>query len=347
MESAARSWTLGEIASLLNGELRGPADLRVSRPVPADSDDPEGLAFAENESYLKKAEAAAVGALLVPRSMRATEKPCIAVDDPRMTFGMILGMTARPLAIEPGVHPTAIVHPEATVAPTASVGAYTVVERGAAIGERCRVHAFCYVGENCRLGNDVLMYPHVVLVQDVEVGAKTILHGGCVLGTDGFGFVRVSGRMMKVPQVGRIALGEDVEIGALTAVDRATAGETRIGRGTKIDNLVQIAHNVNLGEDGVMAGQVGIAGSTRIGDRFVMGGQAGVGDHVTIVDDVHLSGRASVYNDLKNPGQYVGNPAVPGLRGARSALIAQQLPEMLNRIRALEKKVAELEEGSK
>jgi UDP-3-O-[3-hydroxymyristoyl] glucosamine N-acyltransferase len=342
MEKRSQSWTLGEIAEMLKGELHGPADLRIDRPAPADSTDPHGIAFCESEDYLAVAERSGVGALLVSRDLKPA-KPYIAVDSARASFGMLLALSVRPLPLEPGVHPSAIVSPFAEVHESASIGPYVVIEAGAQVSAGAKVFPFCYVGEGCSVGENATLYPSVTLYQDVEVGARTIIHSGAVIGADGFGYVWDGKRRIKVPQVGRVVIGQDVEIGAVTTVDRATAGETVVGRGTKIDNQVQVGHNCRIGEDGVIAGQCGFSGSCVVGDRFVMGGQAALSDHAIVTDDVTFAGRTATSQEISEPGVYFGVPARPAQEALRAYLLQPKLPEMYARLKKLEKRLAELE----
>lgn len=342
METRAQGWTLGEIAEMLKGELGGPADLRVERPATADSSDPKGLAFCESEEYLAIAEQSGVGAILIGRDA-TSKKPHVKVDQPRMAFGMLLALSARPLPIELGIHATAIISADAHVDESASIGPYVVVERGARIEAGARIHPFCYIGENCSVGESSTLYPGVTLYQDVLIGARSIVHSNAVLGADGFGFVWDGKRRVKIPQVGRVLIGDDVEIGAGTTVDRATAGETMIGSGTKLDNMVQVGHNCRIGADGVIAAQTGISGSCIIGDRFVAGGQCGLSDHARIADDVVFAGRTATSQTIDQAGTYFGVPARPAYEGLRSFLLQPKLPEMHARIRKLEKRLEELE----
>jgi UDP-3-O-[3-hydroxymyristoyl] glucosamine N-acyltransferase len=273
----------------------------------------------------------------------SSKKPHIKVDSPRVAFGMLLALSARPLPLQAGIHETALISPLAEVHESASVGPYVVVEAGAKIGAGARVYPFCYVGEGCSIGEKAVLYPNVTLYQDVEVGARAIIHSSAVLGADGFGFVWDGKRRIKVPQVGRVLIGDDAEIGAASTIDRATAGSTVIGRGTKIDNLVQVGHNVRIGEDGVIAGQSGISGSCVVGDRFVMAGQCALSDHATITDDVTFAGRTATSKDITEPGVYFGVPAKPAQEGLRAFMLQPKLPEMFARIKKLEKRLAELE----
>lgn len=337
------TWTLDELAQLLGGTREGSETLDIRRPASAEDDAPDGLTFATNERYLTAAEASKVGAVLIGPDMRGCAKPAIRLADPRAAFGKFLSMCARPLPLEPGVHEKAVVHPEAQVHPTASVGPFAVVEQGASIGAGARVFPFCYVGESCVVEARATLYPHVVLYQEVTVGEGTIVHAGAVLGADGFGYAWDGQRRIKVPQVGTVRLEDDVEVGANTTIDRATAGETVIGTGTKIDNLVQIAHNSRIGSHGVIASLTGLSGSTIAGDRVVMGGQVATSGHLRIGDDVTLSGRTGVTKDVLEPGTYFGLPARPYGEATRLHALQQKLPDLVRRIKELERKIAEIE----
>ena len=346
METTTRSWTLGEIAELLGGLLDGPSELLISRPVPAGSSDPHGITFAESAEYLAKITDTMVGAVLVPKGTPSLVVASIQVDHPREAFGRLLALFHRPLPIEQGIHSTAVVSPLATISPSASIGPYAVVEKFAVIGDNCRIYPFAYIGESCHLDNGVTVFPHAVLYQEVQVGERSIVHAGAVLGADGFGFVwdgRERKRRMKVPQVGRVIIGSDVEIGALTAIDRATAGETEIFEGVKLDNLVQVGHNCTIGEHTVIAGQTAVGGSSHVGKRNDIGGQVAINDHVEMGDDIILAGRTGVTKDLLEAGVYWGVPAIPIVTAKRVSALTLKLPEMYRRMKDLEAKLAELE----
>ena len=350
METTTRSWTLGELADLLGGTLDGPSDHRILRPVPAGSSDPEGITFAESPEYIAKIVNTPVGAVLVPRGSPSYGVPSIQVDRPRVAFGRLLALCNRPLPIEPGIHPTAVVSPEAAVSPSASIGAYAVVERYATIGDGSKVYPFAYVGESCVLGENVVINPHAVLYQDVHVGDRSIVHAGAVIGADGFGFVwdgPERTRRIKVPQVGRVSIASDVEVGALTAIDRATAGQTEVCQGVKLDNLVQIGHNCVVGEHTVIAGQTAVGGSSTIGTRNEIGGQVAVNDHVVVGNDIILAGRTGVTKDLPDAGVYWGVPARPIVAVKRMTTLMAKLPEMHKKIRDLEARLAQLEQKEK
>jgi UDP-3-O-[3-hydroxymyristoyl] glucosamine N-acyltransferase len=329
------SWTLRRLAALTGAEPRGDPNLVIHRPVDVDAEDPAGVAFCERRAHLDRS--AGVGVVIVPPGLAAGDRPHLVAARPRMAFQRILEDYHRPRALPPGRHPTAVVHESASVDPSARIGPYAVVEAGARIAAGVQLSAFCYVGAGCVLGEDTVVHPRVTLYPEVSVGQRCILHSGAVLGADGFGFLPVDGRWVKVPHVGTVSVADDVEIGAGSTVDRATAGVTRIGAGTKIDNLVQIGHNVHLGADCVVSGQTGIGGSARIGDRVRLAGQAGVADHVRIADDVTVGAGSIVHANLREPGTYWGRPARPFAQASRINAMLPRLAGLLQRVRRLER----------
>ena len=341
MDPKAEGWTLGELTTLIGGKLDGPADFRVTRPVRADSVDPQGIAFAEKQSYVDAATG--VGALVVSEDIDVRGKPAIRVTQPRFAFARILHLAHRPIPIMEGIHPSAQIDSRAWVDRSASIGPFVIIERHARIGPRAEVHAGAYIGDSCEVGAETIIYPGAVLVQDVRVGARCILHANCVLGADGFGFVWDGKQRVKVPQVGGVVLGDDVEVGAGTCIDRSTCGETVIGDGTKLDNMVQIAHNVTLGTAVAIAAHSSVAGSSHIGDRVVMGGQSGVADHLSVAADSMLGGRAGVLQSLDEPGSYLGFPAQDSRDAIRQMHALKELPALLKRVRVLEAQISQME----
>ncbi|MBE1469068.1 UDP-3-O-(3-hydroxymyristoyl)glucosamine N-acyltransferase [Kibdelosporangium phytohabitans] len=327
------SWTLAELAGPLSAAVGDSPDFRVLRPVAVDSDDPGGLTFCESRKYLRQLTAHAAGAVIVPPGLEV-DRPHLIASKPRVAFETFLTMCRRPLPSRTGVHPTAIVDPLAEVDATASVGPYAVIEQGARIGAGVKVFPFCYVGENCVVGADTVLYPHVVLYQDVKVGARCVLHAHVTLGADGFGF-RWDGRTQrKIEHVGGVLIGDDVEIGASSAVDRATAGATAVGDGVKLDNMVQIGHNARIGDHTVICGQSAVAGSSVLGERVTLAGQTGVADHVTVAGGVSFAARTLTTKDIPDPGVYYGVPARPLAEGLR---IVARLPHLHERIEKLER----------
>lgn len=341
MAESQRRYTLSQLADMVGGELDGPPDLVISRPVPADSDDDTGISFAENEKFLRSALSSGIAAILVPAETAPIPKPCIRVAHPRMAFGIVLAAYERQRELQ-GIDPTARIHESAQIDPTAAIGPYAVVEADASVGPQCRVMSHAVIGPGCRLGEGCDVFPHAVLVQDVTLGRRCRIHPGAVIGSDGFGYFWNGQAQQKVPQAGGVILGDDVEVGANSCIDRATCGETVIAHGVKIDNLVQIGHNCRIGAHTVMASQVGISGSTVIGERNVFGGQAATSDHVTVGNDMVFGGRSGVMGDMDTPGQYFGTPPVPLSTAMRVLALQGRLPDLYKRMRELEKQIEEL-----
>lgn len=321
----------------MGGELSGNPAAVISRPVEAGSNDPHGITFAEGSKYYDRVQGSGVGAVIVPLDAPEMDCPTIRVDAPRAAFGLLLHRAKQPLPHNPGVHATAIVE-GATIAADASVGPYAVIAPGAVVESGATVHAFCYVGPRCVVGVGSVLYPHVVLVEDVILGRGCTLFPGVVLGADGFGYVWTGSEHAAIPQVGGVRLADHVDVGANTTIDRATAGDTTLGQGVKVDNLVQIAHNVKIGPYTVIASQVGLAGSAQIGAGVLMGGQAAVADHATVGDRVILAGRSGVMKAVQEPGEYFGLPATPIREAMRQMALMRKLPDLLARLEALEKK---------
>lgn len=345
MAAEAKQYTLGELAPMLGCELVGDPAFVVSAPATSKSSNANGLTFAENDIYLEEARSSGVGAVIVPESVTEFPKPFLRSKSPRLSFFKLLTLFQPQFGGNGTLHPTAAIGDGVNVE-GASVGAYAVIESGAQIEPGATVMAHAYVGPGCIVRKGAIVMPQAVLLRDVEVGEDSEVGPGAVLGHSGFGYVWDGQQQLRVPQVGGVILGKNVHIGALTAVDCATADNTAIGDDTKLDNLVQVGHNVQIGKHGVFASQVGIAGSTTIGDNHMAGGQAGYNDHICVGDDVVVGGRAGVLADLPEPGTYLGIPVVPKNRFYRIKAVEHSLPELLGRVRALEKKIKELEKES-
>ena len=302
------------------------------------------LANPRYESYLDQTQASAI---IVSENHRSIGKPLIQNPNPYLAFlkaiRLFAGEAERPCA---GVHPTAVVSEEAYVAQDASIGPYVVIERGASIGARAIVHAGCYVGARARLGDEILLYPNVTVREECVLGDRVIVHSGTVVGSDGFGFVRDGDVYRKLPQVGNVVVEDDVEIGANVTIDRATTGTTRIGAGSKIDNLVQIAHNVQVGENCIIVAQVGISGSTVLGDHVVLAGQVGIVGHIEIGDGASVGAQSGVSKSVKAGERMFGYPAMPLRQAKRIEASIRNLPELIQTVRRLKRRVDELE-GSK
>ncbi len=342
MDQSSLTHTLEEIARIVDGQMFGPGDLIITDAVPAGDSGTSAITFAESDAYLKFVENSDVAAVLVGKEVESS-KPHIRCDDPRKAFVRILATLIRELPLASGIHATAIVSQDAVVHSSARIGPYCVIERGVVIEEDVRVYPFCYIGEDCRLGKSCRLFPHVTLYQEVRLGDRTTVHAGSVLGADGFGYYFDAGMHKKIPQVGGVVVGDDCEIGALTAIDRAMAGDTKIGEGTKLDNLVQIAHNVSVGKHTVMAAQVGIGGSSRIGAYNVFAGQSGAADHVATPDASQFGAGTGVTRDILEPGGYMGRPVTRPVAEERRIMAAMtKLPALIRRVRELEEEVAKL-----
>jgi UDP-3-O-[3-hydroxymyristoyl] glucosamine N-acyltransferase len=342
LDQSPLTHTLDEIARIVDGQLHGPGDLIITDAVPAGDSGASAITFAESAEYLSFVEASDVAAVLVGEDVDSS-KPHIRCKNPRKAFVRILATLVRELPLQEGIHETAIVSNEAKVHPSARVGAYCVVERGVVIDEDSKVYPFCYIGENCRIGKGCRVYPHATFYQDVSLGDRTVIHANSVLGADGFGYYFDAGTHKKIPQVGGVVIGDDCEIGALTAIDRAMAGDTCVGDGTKLDNLVQIAHNVNVGKHTVMAAQVGIGGSSKIGDYNVFAGQAGAADHVSTPPGSTFGAGTGVTRSVVEPGAYWGK-FIPRKAAEEKKIQTAlgKLPELLKRVRELEEQVRRL-----
>jgi UDP-3-O-[3-hydroxymyristoyl] glucosamine N-acyltransferase len=239
-----------------------------------------------------------------------------------------------------GIHPTAVVAPGARIAAGASIGPYVVIGEGADIAEGAVLHPFACVGAHARIGAGAILHPHVVLYPRTVVGERVVLHAGAVVGADGFGYIARGGRHLKVPQVGCAVLENEVEVGANSAIDRAALDETRVGAGTKIDNLVQVGHNVRIGRSSILCGQAGIAGSTTLGDGVVLAGQVGVSNRITIGDGVRVAAKSAVFDDVAKGMQVAGTPAIEASRWRRQVALLRRLPELRKRLTAIERGAA-------
>ncbi len=338
--------TVGSLAALVGGSVLGDADREIDDVADLESAGPRHVSFLANPKYQAAVACTAAGAVLVRRRIEKAKAALIICGDPYLAMAQIaqhLHPEPRPDAgIEAGAHVSA----QAEVDSSATVRVGAIVEAGATIGARSIIGPGSYVGARARLGADVRLHPGVRVLDRCVVGNRCILHAGVVIGSDGFGYAPDSeGRRHKIPQVGIVILEDDVEIGANTTIDRATFGQTRIGAGTKIDNLVQIAHNVQTGSHCIIVSQTGIAGSTRLGSRVIVGAQGGIVGHLEIADGVMFGARSGVVSSVTEPGIYSGTPVIPHKKWLRVAIAQQTLPELRHRVRELEERLAALEAG--
>lgn len=329
---------LGEIAQMIGGELRGSPDKLISRPVPNGTNDESGITFAANEKYIKQVLETAIGAVLVPKECPPLPLDTIACDNPRAAFGIVLALFDRTPKVSAGIHPSAVVAETAVIDPTACIGPFVFVGEYAEIGAGASIHSGCSIGDRSTIGERSVIFPNVTIYHDVSIGQRCILHSGSVIGADGFGFAFNGQEHVKIPQVGGVKIGDRVEIGANSTIDRATCGETVIGDGCKLDNLVHVAHNTVIGKNVVLAAGCGISGSVEIGDGCVFGGQAGVADHVSIAAGTMVGGGSGIISSIPEKGNYFGYPAMPHQAALRSFAVYQRLPELSKRVKELERK---------
>lgn len=332
--------TVEKLASLVGGRVVGDGSLPIQAARPVAEAGPGDITFVEDDRYAKLLRASPASAAFIGPHFRppAGERPptVIEVADPRAAFIAVrshLAAADRPRWT--GIHPLAHVADSARLGVNVAIYPFAYVGEGAIVGDDCTLHPGAIVGECCRLGHNVVLHPHVVLYEGVTLGDRVEVHAGTVLGADGFGYRLVEGRHVKVPQTGTLEVGADVEIGANCTIDRGTFGATTIGEGSKIDNLVMVGHNNQIGRHNLLCGQVGIAGSCKTGDHVVMAGQAGIKDHVAIGENAIVGAQAGVHHDIPAAQQVLGSPAMP-LRDQRRlfALIAR-LPEMQRTLREL------------
>jgi UDP-3-O-[3-hydroxymyristoyl] glucosamine N-acyltransferase len=348
--------TVSELASLVQGRVHGPADRTVLAARTLHEAGPDDVSFVENERHLKHLKSCRAAALVVSAELAAQPESLvgppghvfalIAAADPLAAFVTVYRrLQGDPPAPPAGVSPQAAIHPTAKLGPGCIVMPFAVVGEGSVLGARCVLHAGAHVGAACRLGDDVVLHPHAVLYDRCVIGSRVLIHANAVLGADGFGYRFMGGRHVKVPQLGHVEVGDDVEIGACSTIDRGTFGPTRIGDGTKIDNLVQIGHNCRIGKHNMLCGLVGIAGSCTTGEYVVMAGAVGVADHLTIGDRAVIGARSGVPGHVGADQRMLGYPARPEGEMRRIFATLAQLPEMWRDLRHVKKQLEALSPG--
>lgn len=337
---------LSELAEKIDGVLEGDGSIEVLSVAAVGDAAADQVSFIANPKYASAAASTKAGAVIVPEDW-SSECPAalIRAKNPDAAFAAAAGLFYTPVpAPVPGIHPSAVVAEDAVLAEGVTVGPHAVIESGAEIGANTVISAQCYIGHQSRIGADSFLYPQVSLRENVTIGDRVIIHNGTVVGSDGFGYsVGSDGARTKIPQIGTVVIEDDVELGANVCVDRARFGQTRIGKGTKIDNLVQIAHNVIIGEHSVMCGQAGTSGSTTIGSRVILAGQAGLAGHLKVGDGAIVGAQSGVMSDIDPNAFVIGSPAMPHMKFKKSVANTLLLPKLKERVVALEKKVRQLE----
>lgn len=341
---------LSDIAQMVGGQLIGEATVDIQACAGIDEAKEGDITFIAHDKYLAKAEQSKASAFLIPRSMTLDQarwpgKSFIKVDNPSYSFTQLLNhfIKDRPNIHPQGIDPTAIIAKDAVLGKNVAVGAYAIIESKAVIGDDTIVYAQSYIGHGTQIGRGCLIYPQVVIREHVNIGDRVIIHSSSVIGSDGYGYVTVDGKHVKIPQIGTVVVENDVEIGANVAIDRARFDKTVIGEGTKIDNLVHIAHNVIIGKHCLIVAQVGISGSSKLGNYVILAGQVGVVGHLTIGDGAIVTAQSGVSKSIKAGEQVFGSPCQPIKQAFRTNAHIQRLDQYVETIKDLKRRIEELE----
>ncbi len=339
---------LRELARIIDGEVHGDGEIEITGVAGIKEASPGDITFLVNPRYNQYLETTKASAVIVSPNAPATKKSRIVSLNPYLSFiKAVEYFHPQSPPCPKGIHPTAVIAEDVVLGEDVRIGAHCVIESGCTIGSQTIIMAGTYIGRACKIGSSCLIYPNVTLREEVIVGNRVIIHSGAVIGSDGFGFIRNGEVYRKIPQVGNVVIEDDVEIGANVTIDRATTGTTRIGCGTKIDNLVQIGHNVTIGKHCIIVAQVGIGGTTEVGDGVTLAGQAGIAGHLKIGDNAVVAAQAGVVNDVK-PGAVVsGYPAREHREAKRIYASLPKLPELIKRVSDLAARLAKLESERK
>lgn len=336
--------TLKEIARLIDGEVAGDENVVITGVCGIKEAEPGDITFLANPKYLSLLETTLASAIITSKDIKTANKPIIRTENPSLAFAKMVSLVEPQDVSHPkGIHPTAIIAKDAALGKNVAVGPYAVIENNASLGDNVIIYAGCYIGYHTKIGRNTLIYPNVSIRERVLIGERVIIHSGTVIGSDGFGFVTLDGAHHKIPQIGTVVIEDDVEIGANVTIDRARFDKTVIGKGTKIDNLVQIAHNVVIGENSIIVAQAGISGSTVIGKGVTLAGQAGLVGHITIGDGAVVAAQAGVTKSVPANTLVSGYPAKPHNIARRVNACIQNLPRLYDTVALLKKRIEELE----
>jgi len=334
-------YTTAEIAKTIGGQVVGDAGAILKNFTTIETAQVGDLTFAENEEFFSRAEQSAATAIIAEKRFSSDKKILIQVPNARVAFAKALALFFPESKFPAGIHPTAIFPSSARIDPSAHVGPYCVIGERVSIGARSVLQAGVFVGDDSQVGEDVNIFPNVTIYSRGVIGNRVRIHANSVIGSDGYGYVQDGPIHRKVPQIGNVIIHDDVEIGAGVAIDRGALGSTVIGKGTKIDNLVHIAHNVQVGEGCLLCGQVGIAGSAKLGDYVILAGQVGIAGHLKIGNQVIVGSKSGVMHDIPDGQKWMWIPAAPDRDVKRQIVAIHRLPELLKRVAELEKKLGE------
>ncbi|MBU2541791.1 MAG: UDP-3-O-(3-hydroxymyristoyl)glucosamine N-acyltransferase [Candidatus Omnitrophica bacterium] len=340
--------TLKEIAKLIDGEIVGNADITISGVCGIKEAKKGDITFIANPKYLALMDDTKASAIITDKEVNSASKPIVRVENPSLAFSKVVSFISNDEQVRPkGIHPAAIIGEAVKLGKDVGIGAYVVIEDGCEIGDSTVIYPGCFVGTKTKIGKQTLIYPNVSIREKITIGNRVVIHSGSVIGSEGFGFTTVGGVHQHIPQIGTVVIEDDVDIGSNVTIDRARFDKTIIGKGTKIDNLVQIAHNVIVGENSIIVAQVGISGSTKIGKNVILAGQAGLAGHIEVGDDVIVAGRSGVTKSVPAKTKVFGFPAKPYATAMRIHACVQRLPKLYNKIDELEKQIKELKEEIK
>ena len=335
--------TLQEIADHLKGELNGPADLQISSPAKIEEAKPGQITFLSNTKYLKYLSTTEASAIVVDNSIQDVPIPHIRVANAYFAFVLVLKLFEdQNTCIFDGISDKAFISPSAKIDPTVKIAPFAFIGPNVIIGKNTILYPSVVILQDVQIGDDCILYPGVTIRENCIIGNRVILHNGAVVGSDGFGFAPYNNAYIKIPQLGRVIIEDDVEIGANTTIDRATLGSTLVKKGTKLDNLIMIAHNVVIGENTVMASQSGIAGSSEVGSNVTIAGQVGISGHIKIADGVILGAKSGVSKDITEKGVMWGSPVNPVMKQKRIEACIRHLPDTEKRVKMLEKEIENL-----
>jgi UDP-3-O-[3-hydroxymyristoyl] glucosamine N-acyltransferase len=332
-------FTTAEIAKLLDGEVLGDASAALTGFAAAETAQPGDLTFAETDDYFAAAEKSAATAIIAGKNSASVDKIIIRVANPRIAFAKALAIFFPEPKFAAGIHPSAVIAASAQIDPTAHIGPQCTIGERVKVGANVVLQSGDFIGDDSVLGDDTNLFPNVTIYSRSQIGKRVRIHAGTVIGSDGFGYVFDAGFHRKVPQVGNVIIGDDVEFGSNVSVDRGALGSTIIGKGTKIDNLVHIAHNVEVGEHSILCGQVGIAGSAKLGNYCVLAGQVGIAGHLKIGNRVTVGSKAGVMHNIPDGETWLGMPAQPDKQAKRIVIAVQRLPDLLKKVAAWEKRL--------